>query len=124
MSREIIFRGKRVDNGYWVEGFYFEATYCDGEGRSSFIKIDGSSGIKVNPDTVSQYTGLKDKNGTKIFEGDVLKDLAGNFGVVFYSQDEASFLVEWSGKYIESMLDLKSVVEIAGNRWDNPELLQ
>lgn len=138
--RGILFRGKRADNGKWVYGFYVYipcascdcGKYLESQHLIQTIRNNGRIGIlyKVIPDTIGQYTGLKDKNGNKIFDGDIVKirdypDFGGDYGVVRYEVPECCYVYDLkkSGDrfYLE---EYDSEVEVIGNIHDNPELLE
>lgn len=129
--REILFRGKRVDNGEWVEGFFTKS------GDRTFILIDNDFAVgyvkmkEVIPETVGQYTGLTDKNGKKIFEGDILSERPdGNkrvyVGTAEWDDERAlfRFIIKDNPKYFACLGTYSTSYKVIGNIHDNPELLE
>lgn len=128
--REILFRGKRVDNGEWTEGYLFK------QWNRTFL-LWGMTGdipnmTEVIPETVGQFTGLTDKNGKKIFEGDIVE-----FTDIYTGENGRAKIVfedfkwKYSGCYYDGnpivwlgIYDKSIEFEIIGNIYDNPELLE
>lgn len=118
--REIFFRGKTINNGKWIEGYLFEnwgdAYICLGTENGNIMKE------KVNEVTVGQYTGLTDKNGKKIFEGDIVRCWGGEQCQGYHEFEEeitvndmtydAYYVGQWDGFLV------------IGNIHDNPELVK
>lgn len=128
--REILFRGKWKDNGEWFEGYYA----CIAENPVILTgKLDitkgtiGAETILVDPETVCQYTGLTDRNGRKIFEGDIVKYSVNTVGIINYAT--ACFCVDDIKFRNNPAMDIvfeafPNGIEVIGNIYDNPELLE
>ena len=129
-EREILFRGKRLDNGEWVEGYYIGHAGCCHfiipAPFGGYIAQDGSFyapvAYMVDPSTVSRCTGLTDKHGTRIFEGDILNENGEHFTVV-YDTKWAKFKLQYVHAIQYPEWNRGVEMEVIGNRWDNPELL-
>lgn len=124
--REVIFRGKSLDNGEWVHGDlqqWLDAVYISSDNKGWYSKTN----YLVNAVTVGQFTGLTDKNGTKIFEGDIIKR-KWNGGLSFYKivfDDELGAFVGKTAKGGFTIFDYDAVcLEVIGNIHDNPEFLK
>lgn len=125
--REILFRGKEErENGEWIEGFYerYNKTH-----RIVVEYIVNGACISVPhfvaPETVGQYTGIKDKNGVKIFEGDVVDILTENEEIGVVCWDEAGFIINADGFVLDFQNHLGgSDVSVVGNIYDNPDYLK
>lgn len=122
--REILFRAKTVCDGDWIYG----GITWNPSKNEVFIHTKWDEG-KVIPETVGQYTGLCDKNGTKIFEGDILSAHLDDG----YPENETILEVVWhnngwygkNGKFFDDFDNgFEKYFEVIGNIHDNPELLK
>jgi uncharacterized phage protein (TIGR01671 family) len=133
--REILFRGRRVDNGEWKYGSYSYQYGCHE------ILLDGTEGeygfdhYHVDPATVGQYTGLNDKNGKRIFEGDICRFREWSNGEMCWigkvHWGHQQFVISGGrNKECEGPFELQMSrfiskdIEVIGNIHDNPELLK
>ena len=124
--REILFRGKRTDNGEWVQGYICRYGWIGKE--KDYIIPDYASALytnEVDPETVGQYTGLTDKNGRKIFEGDIVwNSYNEDYGKVEWDNDTARFIITCSKFTVNFNSVWSEELEIVGNVYDNPELIK
>lgn len=111
--REILFRGKRVDNGEWDFGD------LEHNGKNVPKWVNGN---KIVPESVGQFTGLTDKNGKKIFEGDIMQLCSACYPCLVYWDGKGW---AWKQNWKRREIDLtREKMCIIGNLYDNPELLK
>lgn len=126
--REIKFRGKRLDNGEWVVGSYIEAENRDRSIAHQIIPYKAGLVVReVDPATVGQYTGLKDKNGREIYEGDII---GGSNGSINGWEWPFKSEIKWNDEEcgfnppILGYMDSTHYYNVLGNIHDNPDLLK
>ena len=124
--REILFRAKTVHNPEWVEGYYTKRDVYYITGFTPNVPIiadEDGNWDEIDPKTLGEFIGRRDKNGKKMFEGDIIKSVIGNIIVIFKA---CGFMGEVIGKqfYYDLYDDNLDSVEVIGNIYDNPELLE
>jgi uncharacterized phage protein (TIGR01671 family) len=128
--REILFRGKGIGTGKWAYGYLYEDKLI---GCNILQTTPSIKSILVEPETIGQFTGLTDKNGKKIFEGDIVgfEDgmstesgyaESGCTGCVYWDKETASFQVD--NRLSAESYEVLEECAIIGNIYDNPELLE
>ena len=133
--RDILFRGKRTDNGEWVYGLLCRV----GDTYANIRRMDTAVLYSVLTNTIGQFTGLTDKNGRKIFEGDILQgfwycegvrakvvwiDDAATFGILYSFRKSGEKTAWLNSSWYKFTSESPCFPEIIGNIYDNPELLE
>lgn len=124
--REILYSGKRVDNGEWVYGWYAPLV-CNDKTVIPYIRDINGTDWKIIPETAGQYIGRTDKNGKKIFEGHIVRHpYLTSPQVVHWNDEWCAFGPIFDARPIEvlPLLSETDMIEVIGNIHDNPELLE
>lgn len=131
MNREIKFRGKVADEpNEWVHGYLTNEDSIFQPKETEYTKCCGFGTFAVIPETIGQYTGLKDKNNKEIYEGDILKFSEEDTAVVKWDKKYSYFMVKpiqdyyFDSDVLGHALEYNYDVEIIGNVWEDSELLK
>ncbi|MCM3492869.1 YopX family protein [Paenibacillus lactis] len=127
--REYKFRGRSIEplvgDDQWLYGFGVHVVELTDGGKECWLYTENGP-YQVDPETVGQYTGLPDRNGKEIYEGDIVRgatDIFNQFtGKVVYAG--ARYVVDGIGKYAKIREELPSSYEVIGSIYDNPDLLE
>lgn len=124
--REILFRGKGTHGhktGKWVYGNYAKDFWGINHKGYGILPIE-SGYNEVDPETVGQYTGLTDKNGTKIFEGDIVQSIELELKGIIVFDEHCRFMIKDLTTGSTYLLSYNNdEIQVIGNIHDNPELL-
>lgn len=125
--REILFRGKRISDGEWVEGYL--GVEVGGAPVIEYCGTDEDVGDYVeeqfvNPESIGEFTGLTDKNGVKIFEGDICWFYGGEYYSGSWEHNAIVAITDITDDEQIHYLKNAEYCEIIGNVFDNPELLE
>lgn len=133
MNREILFRGFNEKNNKWLYGYYFvnRGLHFVVDDETQTNPLVNWKDFVVKPDTIGQYTGLKDKNSKEIYEGDILEFTESHWfsygikykGVVKYS-DLGFVVYTLDDKFELGWISYNKTLKIVGNIHDNPELIK
>ena len=135
MRDRYLFRAKRIDNGEWVEGYYAvigeKVVIIEKRGEEFYDverekKTHRNKVVEVDPSTICQCTGLKDKNGKLIWENDITlrTSVTGTHkGKIIYSSDGSFCQKDFETTFENLLIHSDSYFEVIGNIFDNPELM-
>lgn len=120
MKREILFRAKRLNDNKWIEGYYAKA-------ENEYLVSFGKHGLKwemVDPATFGQYTGLTDKNGTRVFEGDIVLTMDDSIATIQYDEEDTMYYLNDDNVLENFGIVSPKWVEVIGNIHDDSEQLE
>ena len=128
--RERLFKGRRVDNGEWIEGYYVydDSGQTTGYPAAYIVHLNkhpcgwSLMPFEIIPETICEYIGICDKNGKKIFENDIIV-YDEERGEIAYHESEAMFVLEFDTWFTDFDHVYDREVEVVGNKFDEVELI-